>query len=63
MVKGALNYFRNSFTELAKISWPSREQTIKLTIAVMVFSVVVASFIGAIDLGLAEVVKRVIVKG
>ena len=57
-----VNYFRNSFIELGKISWPSREQTIKLTLAVIVYSLIIGGFIGALDIGLAELVKKVIVK-
>lgn len=61
-MKSLVSYFRNSFIELGKISWPTRQQTIQLTIAVIAYSLVIGSFIGAIDLGLAEVVKKVIVK-
>ena len=63
MVKPIVSYLRNAFTEIGKISWPNRKQTIRLTVAVLVFSAVFGLFIGFIDLGLAELVKRVIVKG
>ena len=56
-----INYFRDSFTEFGKINWPTRTQTIRLTIAVMIFSTVISIFMFLIDLGLNELVKRFLV--
>ncbi len=61
-MKRIINYFRVSWAELGKISWPNREQTLRLTGAVVVFSVILAAFIGTIDFGLARLVQKVIVK-
>ena len=35
--------------ELARVSWPSRKQTIQYTMAVIVMSLLVAAFLGALD--------------
>lgn len=35
--------------ELKKVSWPSREETTKLTGVVILVSVVIASFLGLLD--------------
>lgn len=59
-MKTLINYVRESWGELQKVKWPSREQTIRLTIAVIIFSVVLAIFMGLIDLGLGEILKRLI---
>ena len=61
-MKAVITYFRESWLELGKISWPSREQTVRLTIAVIIFSIILAGFIGAVDFGLATLVKKVIIK-
>ncbi|OGV89426.1 preprotein translocase subunit SecE [Microgenomates group bacterium RBG_19FT_COMBO_39_10] len=37
-------------TELTKVSWPSREQAIRLTLIVIATTVVAALFLGAFDL-------------
>lgn len=35
--------------ELKKVSWPSREETTKLTGVVILVSVIIASFLGLLD--------------
>ncbi|MDD2430727.1 MAG: preprotein translocase subunit SecE [Firmicutes bacterium] len=48
---GAVKFFRDIRTELRKIVWPNKKELINYTIVVIVFSLVVAFFIGIIDLG------------
>lgn len=36
-------------TELSKVTWPSKQQAIRLTLIVIAVSIVVAIFIGALD--------------
>jgi len=36
-------------SELKKVTWPTRDETIKLTAVVIVLSVAVGAFIGALD--------------
>lgn len=43
-------YFREAWEELKKVSWPSRQDTIRKTVTVIIFSVVVALFLGALDI-------------
>ncbi len=47
-------------TELFKVVWPSRKETIKYTITVILFSLAVALILGAIDLGLLKVLENII---
>ena len=42
-------YLSASRAELAKVAWPSRRQTARLTLVVIVFSLVFAVIIGALD--------------
>ena len=57
------DYFKDSFAELGKVTWPNRSQIISLTTIVIVFSLVVSSFIGAVDWGFSRVIERVITHG
>ncbi len=41
--------------ELKKVTWPKRQETIRLTLAVFAISLIVGIYIGIIDLGLAQV--------
>ena len=47
-----VNYFQESFEELRKVTWPTRNQAIKLTFIVIGFCIVFALFIGVLDFGL-----------
>lgn len=58
-----LSYFKESWKELGKITWPTRKQAIHLTIAVAVFSLVFGAFMGLLDYGFAELAKRIFIKG
>jgi len=51
-------YIRESYIELTKkVSWPTREQTMNLTIVVVVVCVAIALFLGGIDFLFASLVK------
>ena len=55
-------YIRESFEELNKVSWPTKNQAIRLTAIVLGFTLVAAAFIAAVDylfqLGFAELLKQ-----
>jgi len=53
-------YFRDSYKELRKVTWPSRRESIKLTISVIVFTAIFTLFITIADAGIGYVVERVI---
>lgn len=46
--------------EFARVSWPTRQATIKSTGIVVFVTLVLAVYLGLLDLGLAEVIKRVL---
>jgi preprotein translocase subunit SecE len=46
--------------EFKKITWPTREQTIKQTGVVLFLTALTSVFLGIIDYGLSELVKIVI---
>lgn len=49
-------YLREVKTELVKVVWPSRRDTVKMTLIVIIFSLFVAVFLGAVDYGLNELI-------
>ncbi len=51
------SYFREVIGELKKVVWPTREETRRLTIMVIIVSVAVGIFLGAIDLGFTRLVN------
>ena len=48
-MKKAIAFFREAKAELSKVSWPTREQLIRNTVAVIAVSGVVAVLLGALD--------------
>jgi preprotein translocase subunit SecE len=42
-------FFIEVKNELAKVVWPSRNDTVKYTLTVIIFSIVVAAILGAFD--------------
>lgn len=49
-----IQFIKEARAELSKVVWPSRTETIRITIAVIVLSLVVAVFLGAVDFGLTK---------
>jgi preprotein translocase subunit SecE len=50
LVDGVREFVYDTRTELKKVVWPTREQTINLTGLVIAVAVAVAAFVGVIDL-------------
>lgn len=51
-----VNYVRESIQELELVRWPTRQQAIRLSIVVFVFTLVSAFAFGAVDLVLSRAV-------
>lgn len=51
------NFFKDYKSEIKKITWPSREVTVKSTIVVLVCILVCAAVIGLLDFGLGKLVE------
>jgi preprotein translocase subunit SecE len=54
------DFFREVRIELKKVTWPSRKETIAATVMVISLSVVVAFFLGLLDVGLAKAVGTIL---
>jgi preprotein translocase subunit SecE len=61
--KSRFSLFKDIYDELKKVTWPSRREGIRLTVMVIVVCLVVGIFLGAIDLGFSELVKKVFLGG
>ncbi|MBI2405105.1 preprotein translocase subunit SecE [Candidatus Gottesmanbacteria bacterium] len=57
-----VHFIKEVVTELRKVSWPTREETIKLTLIVIVISVIVGMFIGGLDILLVKITSIVLKK-
>ncbi|OQA54863.1 MAG: preprotein translocase subunit SecE [Candidatus Atribacteria bacterium ADurb.Bin276] len=50
------NYFKDAWSELKKVTWPSRKELISSTLTVLAVVVVFAVFLGVIDLILTALI-------
>ncbi|MEK9685322.1 MAG: preprotein translocase subunit SecE [Rhodospirillaceae bacterium] len=55
-----IQFFQEVRREVAKVTWPSRKETIISTVMVFVFVTVAALFFFLVDQGLAVLVKLVL---
>lgn len=51
---GRQGFAGDTIEELKKVTWPSREETIRLTTVVIVISLIIGFYVGIIDVLLAK---------
>ena len=53
-------FVREVVAEFRKVTWPSRQELINSTVVVITVTVVVAMFLGGVDIVLARIVERIL---
>jgi preprotein translocase subunit SecE len=53
---------KNSWAELKQVTWPSRKDALKLSFAVIIFSICFAVFVQVLDFLFSKVVKEIILR-
>jgi preprotein translocase subunit SecE len=56
----SVNFVKEAWTELAKVHFPSPKETIQATIVVLVLTIVMAVWLGLIDLGATRIVRQIL---
>lgn len=49
--------FDGLVSELKKVSWPSRKETVRLTVIVLLISLIIGAYVGIIDILLAKILE------
>lgn len=57
-----ISFLKEVQGELAKVAWPTREQTIRYTILVLIVAVVVGAFLGGLDFVLTKLTALILEK-
>ena len=57
--KATLEFSRESYRELQKVVWPTRKETLQMTLVVFVIVIVIALFLWIVDWGLLKAVKAI----
>lgn len=55
-----IQFLREVKVELSKVTWPSRKETVGTTAVVLVFVIIVAIFLGAVDFVLSSLVRLIL---
>jgi preprotein translocase subunit SecE len=58
--ESAKRFLREVKTELKKVTWPSRKDTLSGTVVVLIAVFIIALFLGIVDLGLSNLVKTLL---
>ena len=53
-------FFRDTYDELRKVVWPTPQELYRYTVVVVVTVLVLSAFIGLVDAGVSEAVRRFI---
>jgi preprotein translocase subunit SecE len=60
MVTRIREFVQDVLVEFRKVTWPSRQELINSTTVVIVVTVVLAFFLGGVDIALTKVVERIL---
>jgi len=58
--KRAQEFMHEVLAEFRKVTWPSRQDLINSTVVVIAVTVVIAFFLGGVDIALARIVERIL---
>jgi preprotein translocase subunit SecE len=60
MVTRVREFAQDVLVEFRKVTWPSRQELINSTTVVIVVTVVLAFFLGGVDIALTKLVERIL---
>ena len=55
-----VSFVKEAWTELSKVHFPSPKETVQATVVVLVLTIVMAVWLGLIDLGATRVVRQLL---
>ena len=61
--KSRFAFVGDTISELRKVVWPTRQETLRLTVMVLIVCITIGLVLGAIDYGFAELVSKVLLGG
>ena len=61
-VKQVASYLSEVRIELTKVTWPKRQEVIRLTLVVFLISTIVAIYVGVLDFGFTKLLGAILSK-
>ena len=62
MISKRLRFFNEVWEELGKVTWPTRNEAVRMTLMVLIVSAVIAAFIGSLDFVLTNIITKLVTK-
>ena len=59
-INKGVQFLREVKVELKKVVWPTRKQTLGSTVVVITLTMIIASFLGVVDIGLSSLIRVVL---
>lgn len=59
-MRAAINYLKEVRVELSKVIWPKRQEVTKLSLIVVVISLIVSAYVGILDYLFVQVIEKLI---
>lgn len=60
LFKKAIQFFKEAYYELTKVTWLKKKEVFGTTIVVVIFVLIMAAFVSVIDLMLGGIVGRIL---
>ena len=61
-IENSMQFLREVKVELKKVAWPTRKQTLGSTVVVLILVIIIAFFLGIVDIGLSSLIRMVLHK-
>jgi preprotein translocase subunit SecE len=59
-VRRVREFVQEVLLEFRRVTWPSRQELFNSTVVVLALTVIVAFFLGGVDIGLSKIVQRIL---
>lgn len=60
LFKRALQFFREAYYELAKVTWLGKKEAVATTVVVIIFIIIMSIFVSLVDLLLGGLLRQVL---
>ena len=59
-IKKALQFFRDAYYELTKVTWLGRKEAVATTVVVIIFIIIMSIYVSLVDMFLGGILKRIL---
>ncbi|GHT39694.1 hypothetical protein AGMMS49593_10620 [Endomicrobiia bacterium] len=60
LIKNVIRFFRDAYYELTKVTWLGKKEVAGATVMVIIFVIIMSSFVSTVDLLLGTIVRIIL---